>query len=57
MENNEKVSKKEILEEVERLIKTYDNLPATAFLTSITHYEYYSLLLIISSILRSDCKE
>ena len=48
------LTKKEVLEALDEMIKTYDELPPHALSTYITHYEHQSLLLILSAALRAE---
>ncbi len=50
-------SKKEHLNIIEEMIKTYDNLPQNAMIQPVNHYDFCSLLILIASFLREDCKE
>lgn len=49
-----KLTKQEILDMVEEMIKNVDNLPRYAMSAPITHIDYHSLLLLLSAILRLD---
>lgn len=50
--------RKEIaLDALDELIKKIEELPQMAWTTAITHYDYYSLLLLLSALFRSDCNE
>ncbi len=48
-----KPTKKELLDMLDEMIKSYDNLPGNAMLTPVTHYDLASSLLLLSSILRA----
>lgn len=50
-------NKKDILDAINEMVKKIEELPPQAMITAITHYDYYSLLLILSAMLREDCKE
>jgi hypothetical protein len=52
-----KATKKEVLKNLNEMIMTYTNLPEHAMSSAITHYDFVSLLLLLSAILRSDCNE
>ena len=52
-----KPTKKEILNVLEEMIKTIDNLPPGAMQVPITHYDYQWMLLLLSSILKADCND
>ncbi len=47
------VKKKELLIEIESMIKHIENMPPEALVEPINQYDYYSLLLLMSSCLRS----
>lgn len=55
--NVKKPNKSEMLEMLDQMIKTIENLPQQAMTAPITHYDFLSALLLLSSILREDCKE
>lgn len=55
--NTEKPSKKEMLSMLKDMITSIESLPSNAMSQPITHYDYLSLLLLISAILSSDCNE
>ena len=46
-----KPNKKELIEMLERMVKTIEELPATAMQTYINHYDFGSSLMLILSIL------
>lgn len=50
----EKPTKRELLSILDEMIKNIENLPQSAMLTPITHYDFASSLILISSILRSE---
>lgn len=50
--NSNKPTKKEMLSILDDMIKSYENLPQHAMLNPITHADFCSLLLLLSSILR-----
>jgi len=52
-----KPNKDELLKLLDEMIKNIENLPPNAMQTYVTHYDLCSALLIISSVLRADCKE
>ena len=52
-----KPNKDELLLLMDEMIKNIENLPPNAMHTYVTHYDLCSALLLISSILRADCKE
>lgn len=47
-------SKKELLNVVEELVKTIESLPPQAMNSPITHYDYLSLLMLFSKLMRCD---
>lgn len=47
-------SKSDLLKVVDDLVKTIENLPAKALNSPITHYDYLSLLMLLSKVLRLD---
>lgn len=49
-----KPSRKDLLNMLRELIKTYESLPPVAMSTAINHYDMLSLLLLLSSILDED---
>lgn len=51
--NPSKPSKEELLEILDEMIKSYENLPDHAMNSPINHYDMLSVLLLVSSILRS----
>lgn len=53
-ENNRKITRNEILEELNNMINSYQNLPPSAMVQPITHYDFVSLLLLISALFRAD---
>jgi hypothetical protein len=48
-----KPNKKELLDMLDEMVKKIEDLPPQAMHVSITHYDFYSALLLVSSILRS----
>lgn len=52
-----KPSKKELLDMLEIMIKSYENLPAHAMITPITNYDFLSALLLLLAVFKSDCTE
>ena len=49
-----KPNKKQLLDMLDEMIKNVENLPSHAMLTPINHYDYCSLMILLSSIFRSD---
>ncbi len=50
----EKPSRKELIEELDRMRVSFENLPQQAMVSAINHYDFASLLLLLSAILRED---
>jgi hypothetical protein len=50
-----RMSKSELMDTLDEMIKCIEELPQEAKLTAITHYDFSSLLMLLRSILRSDC--
>jgi hypothetical protein len=57
VENHNKPSKKEIVEMLENMIKSIDDLPNYAKEGPINHYDYESLLLLVLAFFKESCKE
>jgi hypothetical protein len=56
--NNESApTKKQLLGMLADMVENIEKLPSDALRTPITHYDYWSLLLLLSAIFRSDCKD
>lgn len=53
-ETPDKLSKKEQLDMLEAMIKNIENLPQNAMSLPINHYDFYSFMLVVLSILRED---
>lgn len=53
MDNN-KPDKKDLLTLLDKMIESIDNLPKSAMNTPVTHYDYQTLLLLLSSLFKSD---
>lgn len=49
-----KPTRKEKMEMLEAYVTNLENLPQNAMSTSVTHYDLYSLALLVSSLLRED---
>ena len=49
-----KPTRLELVAELERMSKAFENLPQEAMMTPINHYDFASLLLLLSAILRED---
>jgi hypothetical protein len=50
----EKPTKKELLEVLDEMVKSYESLPQAAMTQPITHYDLVSVLLLVSSLFRAD---
>ena len=48
-----RIDKDTLVDELNELIKTYERLPQRAMLEPVTHADFCSLLLLLSSILRT----
>lgn len=53
----EKPTKKELLDMLDEMIKSFDNLPTHAMLSFVTQSDLCSALMLVSAILRSDCTD
>jgi len=49
-----KPSKKELLEMIDEMIKSFERLPQHALLTPINHSDFISLLMLLASIFRAE---
>lgn len=56
MEEIKKPTKKELLDMLKEMADNIEKLPVQAQLSPITHYDFWSLIALLSEILRSDCK-
>ncbi len=54
LDNQSKPTKKELIDMLDEMVKNIERLPENAMSTPITHYDFVSLLLLLSSILRAD---
>jgi hypothetical protein len=52
-----KPNKKELLEMLQAMIKNIEKLPPNAMNQPITHYDQWSLMVLLESFLRLDCLE
>jgi len=50
----QKPSRNDLIEELDSLIKYYEDLPAQAMTSHITHYDLLSVMMIIKSIFQSE---
>ena len=53
----EKTNKEQLRELFKDMIKTYEKLPPEAMITPINHYDFLSLLFLLSAFLEEDCKD
>lgn len=53
---NQVPTKKEMIDMLDDMIKNIEHLPQGAMSTPINHYDFCSLLVLLSSIFRADCK-
>lgn len=51
------ISKKDILYTIEEMVKNIEKLPPQVMSDPISHYDFVSLLWLLSSYLRLDCKD
>lgn len=51
-----KPTKEELLNILDEMVKNIENLPPQAMHTPINHYDYCSLMILLSSIFRSDLR-
>ena len=51
------MEKKDVKESIEELLRSLDGLPAHAMIQPISHYDYYSLLLLMRALLELSCNE
>lgn len=49
-----KPSRKDCLDMLDEMIKSYESLPKVAMMTPISHYDFVSLMLLVSSIFRAE---
>ncbi len=54
VEYSHKPNKKQLLDMLDEMIKNIENLPSHVMTSPINHYDYCSLLLLLSSIFRSE---
>lgn len=53
MDSESYPSKKDLLEELDMMMKNIESLPQNAMTLPINHYDFYSFMLLVSSILRA----
>jgi hypothetical protein len=56
-DEKQKMSKSDMIFYIDSMIKSIDNLPQAAMMTPVTHYDYYSLLLLISALFKEDWRD
>jgi len=56
-EEKTKMTKQDIIDYMDNMIKSIDNLPQAAMMTPVTHYDFYSLLLLISAFFKEDWRD
>ena len=56
MTEKEKPTRKELIELLEYEIKRMEEMPGVAMLASVTHYDLYSILLILSALLKDESR-
>ena len=52
-----KPTKKELIQTLDEMRKNIENLPPQAMTSAINHYDWASLLILLSALFRSDCSE
>ena len=57
LKNDNKLTKHQLLGMLSEMAANIEKLPSQALSTPITHYDYWSLLLLLSAIFREDCKD
>lgn len=55
--STDKPTRKELLDMLQTMLQNIESLPAQAMSSPINHYDFVSVMLLVSSILRSDCKD
>lgn len=53
-EETKKPTKKELIEMLDEMNKGIENLPQHAMISSITHYDFSALLILLSAIFKSE---
>lgn len=56
LDKADKPDRKELLGILEQMADNIEKMPPEAMQTPITHFDYWSLLVLLSEILREDCK-
>ena len=54
MDEYKKPSRSDLIEMLDQMIKNIDGLPTNAMLTPINHYDFCSLLILLSAMFKSD---
>lgn len=49
-----KPSRKELIEMLENMCRSYENLPSQAMTANINYYDFYSLLMLLSTLFKSE---
>lgn len=57
MEEIKKPTKKELLEMLKEMADNIERLPVNAQLNPITHYDFWSLIALLSEVFKADCKD
>lgn len=53
-EETSKPNRKELLDLLDGMVKNIENLPKKAMISAVTHYDFCSLMILLSSIFRSE---
>jgi hypothetical protein len=56
-ETKPQICKKDIVTSIESIINQIESMPQSAMQISINHYDYYSLLVLLRSVLELSCKD
>lgn len=54
---NAKPTKKELLDMIDEMAKNIENLPPHAMSLPINHYDFFSLLVLLSALFKNELKE
>lgn len=54
IETKKNLKREELLETLDHMVKTYEQLPSSALSAPLTHYDALSILTLISALLRCD---
>jgi hypothetical protein len=52
--SDEKLSKKDLVQMLDEMINNIERLPTEAMTTPINHYDFVSLIMLLSSIFKAD---